>query len=141
MRWVMTSERHRLFNRRFRIRLARRERNGKSWRQPLHDRYLVAQFSTQRALPGPHRTRQMRGVLHTSPFTKRKQVHLVQPFVHRIAERTVEVAIEGVGGRHTLTRSPIIVIQLPTKYHKFPWPLTIFVITLEPGIRSKRYGM
>ena len=39
-------------------------------------------------------------MLYTSPFTAIEQGHLMQPFVHRITERTVEVAVEGVGSRH-----------------------------------------
>ena len=35
-------------------------------------------------------------MLHTTPFTAIEQTHLVQPFVHRITERAIEVAVEKV---------------------------------------------
>ena len=53
----------------------------------------------------------MSGMLHTSPFTEREQVHLVQPFVHRITERTVEVAVEGMGNHHSLGTTQKIAIH------------------------------
>ena len=33
-------------------------------------------------------------MLHTAPFAVIEHVHLVQPFVHRITERTIEIAVE-----------------------------------------------
>ena len=36
----------------------------------------------------------MRRMLHTPPFATSDQIHLVQPFVHRITERTIEIAIQ-----------------------------------------------
>jgi hypothetical protein len=79
------------------IRLAGRKGKPKSRRQPLDQRDFMSQLSDERTLPRLHGTRQMRRMLHAPPLTSIKQLHLMQPFVKRITERTVEVAIEQVG--------------------------------------------
>ena len=80
-------------------------------------------------------------MLHAPPLTERDQVHLVQPFVHRITEWTVEVAIKDVRSRHDLRNSQMFALQYRTKQQEFQSSPTITVLTREPGIRSKRCGM
>jgi hypothetical protein len=46
-------------------------------------------------------------MLYATPFTERKQVQLVQPFVHCIAERTIEVAIKKVSLLNHSAYSPL----------------------------------
>ena len=44
-------------------------------------------------------------MLHATPFAAIDELQIMEPFVQGIAERTIEIAIEGVGSRHALART------------------------------------
>jgi hypothetical protein len=47
-------------------------------------------------------------MLHATPFAAIDELQIMEPLVQGIAERAIEIAIEGVGIRHTLGTTQMI---------------------------------